>query len=453
MASGKSSGTLLLALACLGVSVSLARAQMRPPAPRVTPDTFHVALLLGTNTSGLPPAGLPAAAEKALREASEVLAFKRFEVEDQVVLRGVWEPEVTEVKGPRGRRYRLELAFAPPETSSPNDIPFTVVLSEASGAEDAAGRTELVRTTVTARVGETVVVGTSRPVTKAVEQALLLLITPLTPAIAEPFLASTVTRTSDFLARTLAGDCGTATVYGESGWATQWKLSKFVVRDFVLSMDRITVMRQPGLNEGQPQSYRVRLADVLPNAFVPRRLSNPIVQFVCRDSECVTSEWGGERAFYLYVCEEKLEDVIRGMQLLIGAAQAAQGTPSPSRRGGLGTSMPAPDIPRTVEPGPALRPTVPQATDTLRTVLTSECGTGTLFHDWPWGENWDVNWAVVTKTRDLAVRDGVLSFERVPVSNVLEQNPAVPGGAERRSGSSDRRSPCLIASERAAGRN
>jgi VWFA-related protein len=173
------SRTLVMMWLGLALGAVATDARAASPGQMESPDTVHVALILGTNTTGPAPSGLPASALKALTDASGVLAFKRFEVLDQAVLPGEGAPPATELKGPNHRAYRLQLSLSKPGPSLANDRLVSVRLTDSSSTRPGQPSMELVQTELSARVGETVVVGVSKPVTAAGDQAILLLITPL----------------------------------------------------------------------------------------------------------------------------------------------------------------------------------------------------------------------------------------------------------------------------------
>jgi hypothetical protein len=434
--------TLSAAFFCLALIARPAGAQLVPDTP-AGPEGFHAALLLGTNSSGAGPANLPAATQKALKEASEVLAFKHFELLDQVVLRGEGSGRRTSLRGQRGRVYRLDVSYTPPTTAPrsiangtfvevPLELKVAVVLTEASAASDGAQQPVL-RTTMAARMGQTAVIGTSASVTGASDQALLLLLTPIEPGGAGRFLAPLVEyarttiqaagsgdcragdRTESAVAHTSPGSAGTPNVRLESGLLV---VTSVVVKR--LAGDR-------GAAVADTSMLSVRLRDV-----VLDEGETPGLVFACRAAACAAANSVPLPAFQLAACPDRAPDVRKAIQILAlqagsrwsgdagRAAPTVEGRPSPLHEPRVTDSTRVVEAVRV----PAL--TVEQATAHLKAVLASECGTGTVFQDWPPSQKS----AVLMKTQGVSIQDGVLHLERVPAWNMVAEHPeyqATPG--------------------------
>jgi hypothetical protein len=163
--------TLTLFLAAAVISSAQDRTQ--PGHESARPDGFHVVLLLGKNSPGPIPRDLPPGVAKALKEASELLPYKSYVVQDQAVARraGGDAYEVIGLHGPQSRDYDLALDATYRE---PARVSVSVNLSYAPG--DSKDTSSVLRTEFSARLGETVVVGTSGAKD---DESLVLLITPL----------------------------------------------------------------------------------------------------------------------------------------------------------------------------------------------------------------------------------------------------------------------------------
>jgi hypothetical protein len=174
MATVNARGVLALTLGLAFVAViAFAQDRARPGFEFARPDGFHVVLLLARNTPGTLPTDLPTGVAKALKEASEVLPYKSYQVQDQAVSRsnGSNSFQVIHLIGPLSRDYELALDTRYRE---PAKVSVTVNLSYTSG--ETKGATGVLSTEFNARLGETVVVGTSKV---NGDESLVLLITPL----------------------------------------------------------------------------------------------------------------------------------------------------------------------------------------------------------------------------------------------------------------------------------
>lgn len=176
MATVNARGVLALTLGlALVAAIASAQDRVQPGFEFAKPDGFHVVLLLARNTPGTLPTGLPTGVAKALKDASEFLPYKSYQLQDQAVSRsnGSNSFDVVHLLGPLSRDYEL----APDaKYREPAKVSVTVNLSYTSGETKSA--TGVLSTEFSARLGETVVVGTSK--VKG-DESLVLLITPLAP--------------------------------------------------------------------------------------------------------------------------------------------------------------------------------------------------------------------------------------------------------------------------------
>jgi hypothetical protein len=178
--------TLVAGLALLGLVVAGTTSTAQSAAPQRPPqqDGFHIVLVLAQAKSDSAAAApeLPPGVAKALKDASEFLPFKYFRVQDQAVLRGTTSEQTIRLQGPRGLAYLLELASGPMSTGD-SRLFVRVHLIETTFGAPASGQQEVLSTGFPVRLGETVVVGTSKV---AGDQAIVLLLTPLAPRGPEP---------------------------------------------------------------------------------------------------------------------------------------------------------------------------------------------------------------------------------------------------------------------------
>jgi hypothetical protein len=170
--------TFVVAL-LIAVAAAVASAQS-PTQPRFDSASlggFHVVLLLAKNVSGTVPNDLPTGVAKALREAAELLPFKSYQVQDQTVLRSNGSAfQRIHLLGPLSRDYEL---FLETKLREPQRVSVSVNLTYKS--PDVRGSADVLATEFSARLGETVVVGTSKVKS---DESLVLLITPLAGALA-----------------------------------------------------------------------------------------------------------------------------------------------------------------------------------------------------------------------------------------------------------------------------
>ena len=165
---------LLGASHALGQKIEAVAGSITVSLDAVRPEGFHAVLLLAKNTPGAMPTELPGGVAKALKEASELLPFKSYQVQDQAWLRSNGAPiHKIHLLGPLSRDYELFLELKNREAQK-----VSVAVSLTYTSVETKGQTEVLSTEFSARLGETVVVGTSR--VKG-DESLVLLITPLAP--------------------------------------------------------------------------------------------------------------------------------------------------------------------------------------------------------------------------------------------------------------------------------
>jgi len=139
------------------------------------PAGFHIVLLRADSKPGRTVEELPAGVMKALKDASEFLPYKSYALQDGVLVRGARpssDPQAVRLQGPDGREYVANIRCGPtyPAAEQSWFVSLNVV--------DLSDR-EILRTGFDIRLGETVVVGTSK--VKVTDQALVLLVTALSP--------------------------------------------------------------------------------------------------------------------------------------------------------------------------------------------------------------------------------------------------------------------------------
>jgi hypothetical protein len=169
-----------LALLCVVVSGTSGPAQGASPQKPPQQDGFHIVLVLAqAKEDPAPPSmALPAGVAKALKDASEFLPFKYFSVQDQAVLRGTTSEQSIRLRGPLSLHYLLTLSSVPA-----HDATLFVRVRLVDTTWTASGQQEVLATGFPVRLGETVVVGTSKV---AGGKAIVLLLTPLAPRAPEP---------------------------------------------------------------------------------------------------------------------------------------------------------------------------------------------------------------------------------------------------------------------------
>jgi hypothetical protein len=133
----------------------------QPPATHV----FHIFLLKATDDVTDWP-GLPAGAEAALQDLRALLAFKGYEVLDSTLVRSSGRADVS-----LDSNYAIKFAFrSGPAKGKPLQLDFTLYSKLPNG-----GVPRHMETSFSMDIGETVVVGTSRPFEE--DEALVVLLT------------------------------------------------------------------------------------------------------------------------------------------------------------------------------------------------------------------------------------------------------------------------------------
>ncbi len=166
---------------CLVMAATVGYAQNPSSRKELQQDGFHIVLLLAQAKPdpAAAAAELPPGVAKALKDASEFLPFKYFTVWDQAVLHGAATEQSIRLRGLGGRQYLASLTSGPTYPVSADQLYVKVHLTESIlTATGSAQQAEVLTTGFPVRLGETVVVGTSR-VTG--DEAIVLLLTPLAP--------------------------------------------------------------------------------------------------------------------------------------------------------------------------------------------------------------------------------------------------------------------------------
>jgi hypothetical protein len=159
---------LLIVLLCSVAANGVVTAQTAPPSSPKQ-DGVHVVLLIANaKTASKYQLELPPTVAKALKDASQFLPYTYYELTDQVSLRGAGVNQTIRLSGWDSHEYQLGLSTHP-STASPDLVAVRVSLVETTGPISS----DVMTTEYSARVGETVVVGTSR--VKSDESLVLLL--------------------------------------------------------------------------------------------------------------------------------------------------------------------------------------------------------------------------------------------------------------------------------------
>jgi tol-pal system protein YbgF len=139
-------------------------------------EGFYLVLLLAHTKPGTAVAGLSEREMNALKDASEFLPYKSYQALDRVLVRGS-RTQTVRMQGPSGREYSGTLDVGPVTPPSGQDVYVKVDLTD--------GQTigSVLKTEFRIRLGETVVVGTSK--VRGTDQALVLLLTAL-PEVYKP---------------------------------------------------------------------------------------------------------------------------------------------------------------------------------------------------------------------------------------------------------------------------
>lgn len=168
---------LAIVLLCSVAAAGVVTAQSVPPSSPKQ-EGVHVVLLVATaKTNAKYQPELPATVAKALKDASQFLPYTYYELTDQVSLRGAGGNQTIRLSGWDSHQYQLGLSTHP-STTSPDRVAVRVSLVETMGAVSS----DVMTTEYTARVGETVVVGTS----KVKSDVSLVLLVTLLPTSAPP---------------------------------------------------------------------------------------------------------------------------------------------------------------------------------------------------------------------------------------------------------------------------
>ncbi|MCX6537505.1 MAG: energy transducer TonB [Acidobacteria bacterium] len=148
----------------------LVATQKSPSDQSAEAKGFYLVLLLAHAKPGTTVEGLSAREMNALKDASEFLPYKSYQVLDRVLVRGS-RAQTVRMQGPAGREYSGTLDVGPMYPPSDQEVYVKVNLTD--------GQTigSVLKTEFKIRLGETVVVGTSR--VKGTDQALVLLLTAL----------------------------------------------------------------------------------------------------------------------------------------------------------------------------------------------------------------------------------------------------------------------------------
>ena len=142
------------------------------------PNKFHVPLVQplvfvrDSKTASKYQPELPPTVAKALKDASLFLPYTYYEMTDQVSLRGAGVNQTIRLSGWDSHQYQLGLSTHP-STTSPDLVAVRVSLVETTGPVSS----DVMTTEYSARVGETVVVGTTK-VKSDVSLVLLLTLLP-----------------------------------------------------------------------------------------------------------------------------------------------------------------------------------------------------------------------------------------------------------------------------------
>jgi hypothetical protein len=161
----------LLVPLCVIAAVGVGSAQ-RASGQVSEHDGVHAALLIANRTAAKHQLELPASVAKALKDAGELLPFTYYELVDQAFLRGAGNR--IRLTGSTGRSYSLAVT-ARPRRDSADRLAVHVVLSE-TWSSPKGDPSDVMITEYTARLGETVVVGTSK---MGGDDSLVLLVTLL----------------------------------------------------------------------------------------------------------------------------------------------------------------------------------------------------------------------------------------------------------------------------------
>jgi len=166
---------VLIVLLCSVAATGIATAQTAPPSSSKQ-DGVHVVLLVATaKTASKHQPELPPTVAKALKDASQFLPYTYYELTDQVSLRGAGVNQTIRLSGWDSHQYQLGLSTHP-SNDSRDLVAVRVSLVETTVSLPS----DVMTTEYSARVGETVVVGTSK-VKSDVSLVLLITLLPTSP--------------------------------------------------------------------------------------------------------------------------------------------------------------------------------------------------------------------------------------------------------------------------------
>lgn len=170
-------GALLL---CFLIGTRTASGQNPQGTKYLEVEGFHFVLLVGQSKPGVPVFDAPPGVANALKDVSEFLPFKGFQLQDQAFVRNDGGgPCSVQLKGPNGREYTVSVGSNKPTVQSGNPILVLVKLTEQNVPVTESGKKVVLESGLSMRLGETAVVGTSG--LKGQEGALVLLVTLVAP--------------------------------------------------------------------------------------------------------------------------------------------------------------------------------------------------------------------------------------------------------------------------------
>lgn len=137
---------------------------------------FGVILLQGTNQTQLENQSLPAKTLKVLEEVRDFLPYKNFKMLDSSFIRSDRDASFS-LRGPDNRTYSAEMRFsAHPEqegTLQVHRFQIAELVEEMTGDQKLKYHLNHIETSFSIKIGETIVVGTSRA--KGGEEAVIVL--------------------------------------------------------------------------------------------------------------------------------------------------------------------------------------------------------------------------------------------------------------------------------------
>jgi len=223
---------------------------------------FYLVLLLAHTKPGATVEGLLAREMNALEDASRFLPYRSYQVLDSVLVRGS-RAQTVRMQGPAGREYSGTLDVGSVSPPSEQDVYVKVDLTD--------GKTigSVLKTEFRIRLGETVVVGTSR--VKGTDQALVLLLTavpseevykpgngvsmPVVVAEVKPQYTAEARRAR--IQGTVIVDCVVLTDGKVGDCRVLRSLDPALDQEAIKSAQQWTF--KPGMKDGQPVSTRVKI--------------------------------------------------------------------------------------------------------------------------------------------------------------------------------------------------